>query len=227
MKNVLYRNKIWDYTITENDEVYNLNGKRLKTRHNNRGYVILDLYYNKSKYTVLLHRLVAETYIPNPHNLPVVNHRDGNKDECVVTNLEWCTYSYNNLHAYDNGLHESLKGVDSPFAKYSEDTIRVICKALTKVESPMQVAKLLGVPLSLVRSIKSGESWCNISKEYDIPPCRFYMDATTYLKITDMYAAGIRMKDICKTLGWPLEPLYFKRIRRAIVKYKQNVQRLS
>ena len=43
-----------------------------------------------------IHRLVAETFIPNPDNLPVVNHKDENKLNSSVDNLEWCTYKYNN-----------------------------------------------------------------------------------------------------------------------------------
>ena len=59
---------------------------------------------------VLLHRLVAKTFIPNPANLPEVNHIDGNKQNNKATNLEWCDRSSNMKHAYENGyLDDSLK----------------------------------------------------------------------------------------------------------------------
>ena len=52
----------------------------------------------------MVHRLVAKAFIPNPNNLPTVNHKNGNKHDNRVENLEWNSYSDNNQHAYANGL---------------------------------------------------------------------------------------------------------------------------
>ena len=70
----------------------------------------------KGKY-IRVHRAVAETWIENPEQHPVVNHKDGNKLNNHVDNLEWCTYSHNSKHAYDLGLvskirKHKLDGVD-------------------------------------------------------------------------------------------------------------------
>jgi hypothetical protein len=64
---------------------------------------MISLANNDRKY-FLIHRLVAQTFIPNPENKPEVNHKDGNKHNCYYKNLEWVTPSENKQHAFDTGL---------------------------------------------------------------------------------------------------------------------------
>ena len=68
------------------------------------GYVYQMLYKNGKEKLLRVHRLVAMAFLPNPNNLPQVNHKDGNKQNNSVDNLEWCEQSYNMKHAYKNGL---------------------------------------------------------------------------------------------------------------------------
>lgn len=78
------------------------------------GYLTLCLKAGGKRKMVLVHRLVACAFIPNPDNLSDVNHMDGDKTNNNINNLEWCTHSYNQYHAYANGLnHGSRKlGID-------------------------------------------------------------------------------------------------------------------
>ena len=81
------------YYITEDGEIYSgIQNKWLKTWINSNGYLVVNLQGVQKQ----VHRLVAETFIPNPDNLPVVNHKDENRTNPSVDNLEWCTYKYNN-----------------------------------------------------------------------------------------------------------------------------------
>lgn len=70
-------------------------GKILKTHINNFGYIVINLWVNNSFKHHKVHRLVAEAFIPNPQNLPQVNHRDEDKTNNSVDNLEWCDNKYN------------------------------------------------------------------------------------------------------------------------------------
>lgn len=69
--------------------------KVLKPAVSKAGYLTVDLFGDKNSMRRLVHRLVADAFIPNPDNLPQVNHKDENKQNNCVDNLEWCTAKYN------------------------------------------------------------------------------------------------------------------------------------
>lgn len=64
-----------------------------------KGYQIVVLRINNSRQTIRVHKLVAQAFIPNPNNLPQVNHKDCNRSNNRVDNLEWCTAAYNVTYA--------------------------------------------------------------------------------------------------------------------------------
>ena len=70
----------------------------LKLEMNKKGYLMTRATRKYGCKRLVVHRFVAEAFIPNPNNYPIVNHKDERKDNNVVTNLEWCTHSYNTLY---------------------------------------------------------------------------------------------------------------------------------
>lgn len=92
-----------DYYITDTGDVYSrITGRFIKMKLSlaKNGYLRVQVCRNHKKYIKLVHRLVAETFIPNPENKCDVNHIDGNKQNNNVENLEWATRSENELHSY-------------------------------------------------------------------------------------------------------------------------------
>lgn len=95
-------------------QVSNLGRVRSLRRHRVRGKIMdvacnghywrIKLSKNNKAKRVLLHRIIAETFIPNPENKPQVNHINGDKKDNSIENLEWCTRSENQLHAIRTGL---------------------------------------------------------------------------------------------------------------------------
>jgi len=73
------------------------------------GHLIVNLSKNGKYKCCLVHRLVATAFIPNPENHPIVNHKDGNKQNNAVENLEWCTQKENVAHALREGLREKAR----------------------------------------------------------------------------------------------------------------------
>ena len=78
----------------------------LKQRPDYHGYPVVHIKEGKKKFnsSCLVHRLIATAFIPNPNNLPEVNHKDGNKSNNSINNLEWCSRGDNVRHAYKTGL---------------------------------------------------------------------------------------------------------------------------
>lgn len=111
-------------------------GKALKVEQMQDGYCRIVLMKDAIKKRYMCHRLVAETFIDNPNNLPFVNHIDGCRNNNMVTNLEWCTQEENEQHAI-KVLGKTMKGKTNPKAVY--------CVELDKTfKSMRQAVEFLG-----------------------------------------------------------------------------------
>lgn len=76
------------------------NRSKLKVRISGKWYFRINLYKNSLKITKTIHKLVAQAFIQNPENKPIINHKNWIKTDNRVENLEWCTVSHNNYESY-------------------------------------------------------------------------------------------------------------------------------
>jgi hypothetical protein len=98
--------------------------KILKLAKHHKGYLKAQLRKNDKLKRYFIHRLVAEAFIPNPHNKETVNHKDGDKSNNTVENLEWMTNQENMKHAYDTGIRNNDKvsvAKYKPVAQFTKD----------------------------------------------------------------------------------------------------------
>lgn len=151
--------------------------REMSYRVNNRGYQTVAI----RRKTHMIHRLVAQAFIPNPDNKPCVNHIDGNKLNNHVSNLEWCSIQENNLHARQTGLHKQAVGHKIQYqsdatkskalanlkdkSKLSFDQVRYVRQVFvprSKDFSATALAKQFGTSVAAMCKIVSGKSYPDI-----------------------------------------------------------------
>lgn len=107
-----------------------------------------------------LHRIIAECYIPNPENLPHINHKDGNRLNNSVENLEWCSHLQNIRHAQEHNLNP--KGERQGIAVATEEIVRRIRSLRRGGMSYKDIAELVKLKRRTVEAIGSYQNWKHI-----------------------------------------------------------------
>jgi hypothetical protein len=173
-----------NYVISSKGAVINdTTGKTLTPFIAGKGYYYVHLSILGKKMNRSVHRLVAKAFIDNPNNLPVVNHKFGTPVGKLINevwNLEWVTYSRNNIHAYDNKLNTHI-GIHSHFNKYPEHIIHSICKEIELGTRLRDISTQQHIAFHLVSDIYYRFRWRVFSKNY-----KFVNNDILYSRYTNM-----------------------------------------
>jgi len=155
------------YFIDENGIVTSYARKipvALKTRVNKYGYRTVGLSQNGKPKIKTIHRLLAKYFIENENEYKTVNHKDGNKLNNNLDNLEWASYSMNNKHAFDMGLNKinPVYGEKSHFSRLTEDKVLKIRELTANGAVHDRVAEQFGVSQCTISYITSRRTWRHI-----------------------------------------------------------------
>ena len=159
--NCLKWQKYNDYLTVSNRGDVKSHGQLIKGEICKTGYRRIHVSCHGVHFKFLVHRLIAETFIPNPNNFPCVNHKDGNKLNNCAENLEWCTVSKNNKHAYETGL-KSAKGENNGYSKLTRNDVDYIRKHYVKCNREFGfagMARKFGVDPKTVEHAYKGITW--------------------------------------------------------------------
>ena len=146
------------------DRVNTFAGKILKNSIGGSCYPCVGLYKNGNKRSFLVHRLVIAAFIgPCPKDKQV-NHKDGDKTNSRLENLEYVTGSENQLHAYAIGL-ASHRGENNSRSKLTEENVYEIRRLILEGMPQIQIAARFGVHPATINSIASGKNWAYLKEE--------------------------------------------------------------
>lgn len=171
-----------NHTAYSDGRVYNAKSAtwlRFHLDNTTHGYLRVNLAHNGHIETWKIHRLLALCFIPNPDSLPCVNHKDGDKTNNDLDNLEWCTFTHNIVHAYKTGLNQRM----------DDRRIHAICAMLANGARVKEVVDVMGVSQSLVTAVKRGVKYKDIASKYDIesgPPQRERLSTSNVEEICHM-----------------------------------------
>ena len=140
-----------DYAVSNLGNVMNIKtGRILKPGFSTDGYLLVVLSKNGERKTYRVHRLVASAFIPNPFNYPQVNHKDEDKTNNCVNNLEWCTAQYNSEYSLAKQVGQyDLKG-----------------NLIKTWKSAYEIERCLGFNRSSISDCCRGREYCNTAYGY-------------------------------------------------------------
>lgn len=134
--------------------------KKLSIRH--LPYVRVVLYRDNMANGKLIHRLVANAFIPNPDKLPQVNHLDGDVSNNYVSNLEWATPSSNVIYSLNTFGRKERLGESNNKSKFTKEQVQEVRRLYPEIKSQRKLAKMYNVCQTAIKQIVNNQTWKHI-----------------------------------------------------------------
>lgn len=224
-KPIIINDIITDYVINYHGVIYNSATKRIlkASSLDKDGYPIVSLSINAKHFTKHIHRLVAETFIPNPENKSEVHHKDGNKLNFDGDNLVWCTRKehFELEKDVNGGIFIRAKGENHGNSKFTDKFIQSVIDELVKGTPQHIVSKKYDVSTDTIWKIYHKKSWTHLTKnvvfpEINNPPRTSYSEELKS-SIIELLRAGYSPSCIMKKLNIEETPKmrnYIKTLKR-------------
>jgi hypothetical protein len=184
----------FNYFVNTQGEVFNTKGKKLKLQINQDGYMVVNLWDGLKYHHKRVNRLVAETFIPNPDNKPVVNHINHVRDDNRVENLEWVTEKEN----VEKSLQFDPYRKKNCRAEITKEQAIEICKLIQDGLRNKEISEKLSVTIDTVKHIRRGNTWTEVSSQYDLVISKRSISEVTARWICNKIKEGYRNRDIVK-----------------------------
>lgn len=170
-KGLIYNNIDYSdkYLISNHGRVKNIKTGYIRNfiLYKGASYYHMNILSNGKNVTIRIHRAVAQNFIPNPNNLPTVNHKDGDKLNNHVDNLEWVTYKENNIHAVIMNLIKSGEDVNkTKLTQEQVDYIKAFCIPGDSEFGCAALGRKFNVDSSTISKIVHNHSWKCYTNEY-------------------------------------------------------------
>lgn len=212
-----------NYSASKCGKIFRIStGKQMKlSPHGKSGYLAFRACHENKPSNQFVHVAVAYAWLVNddPVNKTEVNHRDGNKINNHVDNLEHVTRSQNQRHALETGLKS--KGGDLYNASLTDSQVHLICKELEEGSQVKYLSDKYGVSKDVIRKIKSGDTYFHIRVYYNVPHDYQYSLAENTIRwVCELINKGMSDRQISKLSdNKGVTPIECKRIRHKI-RYK-------
>lgn len=210
------------YSITKDGDIYSSCVNRFLKPASVMGYKFHNLTDDSGNLkNKTVHRLVAQMYLPNPDNLPQVNHIDGDKWNSRLSNLEWATPSQNTQHANDTGLRKQTFLTDDNkvptedeiihdwtlqgLSELADDDVHKICQMLEDGYRVCDVSRMTGYNRRTVQYIRDDEKlkWKHIVSDYDFSKIskKLVTSPETVIAICQHLQDGVGVLEISRILS--------------------------